>query len=188
MHPKLKGFTIVELLIVIVVIGILAAISIVAYTGIQSRANDTRMRSAVAQLEKSILAWSVETSASSIPGGLGSTAAANASGCTNGADGFFGTASYTCTAEDHLVAQGVLPSGYSSKLPHNTHYGSSTSGRTSLMLYRCSPPRYALFWTLERPTDEDTQNLNNTLSTCGYGPQIRDSWGMRAGKLIRLPS
>lgn len=33
-----KGFTIVELLVVIVVIGVLAAISLVAYTGIQSRA------------------------------------------------------------------------------------------------------------------------------------------------------
>jgi prepilin-type N-terminal cleavage/methylation domain-containing protein len=33
-----SGFTIVELLIVIVVIGILAAISIVAYNGMQARA------------------------------------------------------------------------------------------------------------------------------------------------------
>ncbi|AKM80333.1 TPA: prepilin-type cleavage/methylation domain-containing protein [Candidatus Saccharibacteria bacterium] len=33
-----KGFTIVELLIVIVVIGILAAITIVAFTGVQNRA------------------------------------------------------------------------------------------------------------------------------------------------------
>ena len=32
-----KGFTIVELLIVIVIIGILAAITIVAYNGIQNR-------------------------------------------------------------------------------------------------------------------------------------------------------
>lgn len=36
-----KGFTIVELLIVIVVIGILAAITIVAFNGIQNRANAT---------------------------------------------------------------------------------------------------------------------------------------------------
>lgn len=36
-----QGFTIVELLIVIVVIGILAAITIVAYNGIQSRAQNT---------------------------------------------------------------------------------------------------------------------------------------------------
>lgn len=37
------GFTIVELLIVIVVIGILAAITIVAYNGVQQRAKNTQM-------------------------------------------------------------------------------------------------------------------------------------------------
>ncbi len=36
---KKEGFTIVELLVVIVVIGILAAITIVSYTGITARAN-----------------------------------------------------------------------------------------------------------------------------------------------------
>lgn len=35
-----RGFTIVELLIVIVVIGVLAAITVVAYSGIQARARD----------------------------------------------------------------------------------------------------------------------------------------------------
>lgn len=40
-----RGFTIVELLIVIVVIGILAAITIVAYNGIQNRAADTTVKS-----------------------------------------------------------------------------------------------------------------------------------------------
>jgi prepilin-type N-terminal cleavage/methylation domain-containing protein len=41
------GFTIVELLIVIVVIGILAAITIVSYNGIQERARKTNLISAV---------------------------------------------------------------------------------------------------------------------------------------------
>lgn len=40
-----RGFTIVELLIVIVVIGILAAITIVAYAGIQNRAKATQYNS-----------------------------------------------------------------------------------------------------------------------------------------------
>lgn len=40
-----QGFTIVELLIVIVIIGILAAIVIVAYTGITGQANDSKYKS-----------------------------------------------------------------------------------------------------------------------------------------------
>jgi prepilin-type N-terminal cleavage/methylation domain-containing protein len=43
---KTAGFTIVELLIVIVVIGILAAITIVAYNGVQSRARSTNAQAA----------------------------------------------------------------------------------------------------------------------------------------------
>ena len=43
-YPFNRGFTIVELLIVIVVIGILAAISVVAYNGIQNRTHDTAVR------------------------------------------------------------------------------------------------------------------------------------------------
>ncbi len=47
-----KGFTIVELLIVIVVIAILAAISIVAYTGIQQRARNSSAFSLASQVAK----------------------------------------------------------------------------------------------------------------------------------------
>lgn len=48
------GFTIVELLIVIVVIAILAAISIVAYNGIQNRARDTERVSEAQAIVKAI--------------------------------------------------------------------------------------------------------------------------------------
>lgn len=57
MGKKRAGFTIVELLIVIVVIGILAAITIVAYNGVQSRARDVKRKSDVAQIAKGLKAW-----------------------------------------------------------------------------------------------------------------------------------
>ena len=47
-----RGFTIVELLIVIVVIAILAAITIVAYNGIQNRAKASSAQSAAATVIK----------------------------------------------------------------------------------------------------------------------------------------
>lgn len=54
MSKTKSGFTIVELLIVIVVIGILAAITIVAYNGIQDRARTTRRESDLTTYSKAI--------------------------------------------------------------------------------------------------------------------------------------
>lgn len=57
-----SGFTIVELLIVIVVIGILAAITIVAYNGIQERSSQARTVSALSQYAKAVSAYAVDNS------------------------------------------------------------------------------------------------------------------------------
>ena len=50
-----SGFTIVELLIVIVVIGILAAISMMAYTNVQTKARTAKIDSDLATLNKAVM-------------------------------------------------------------------------------------------------------------------------------------
>ncbi len=62
-----QGFTIVELLIVIVVIGILATLIIVAYTGLQQRARNTQTLTAAAAWVKIIRAYNADIG--SWPGG-----------------------------------------------------------------------------------------------------------------------
>lgn len=56
-----RGFTIVELLIVVVIVGILAAIVIVAYNGIQSRARLAKIQSDEKTLIKAITAARART-------------------------------------------------------------------------------------------------------------------------------
>jgi prepilin-type N-terminal cleavage/methylation domain-containing protein len=60
---KDRGFTIVELLIVIVVIAILAAIVIVAYNGVQKRANASTAKSNAESVQKVAEAYAADTSA-----------------------------------------------------------------------------------------------------------------------------
>lgn len=58
---KSKGFTIVELLIVIVVIGILATLVIVTFAGIQQKARDTQRKTDINALDSHIEAFYAST-------------------------------------------------------------------------------------------------------------------------------
>ncbi|MDQ5932594.1 MAG: hypothetical protein QG649_679 [Patescibacteria group bacterium] len=96
---KQTGFTIVELLIVIVIIGILAAVTVVAYSTIQQRARDSRRVSDISTIAKAVYRWGIETSQdfSGMPSGYNAVVASgwyNTSYSTNSFKGVLVDAGY----------------------------------------------------------------------------------------------
>lgn len=71
-----SGFTIVELLIVVVVIAILAAITIVAFNGVQSRSRDAHRDSSIVFLKKALEFYKIDNDA------YPAVCAADNSGCS----------------------------------------------------------------------------------------------------------
>jgi len=121
-----RGFTIVELLIVIVVIGILAGITVVSYNGIQERAKFATAKSDLAAINKAILMFYGENGYYPFP----------TTSCTNGWCGW--------DQSVNPFVPGLVPK-YISKLPQlpNTYangdtylYKSTDGARYQLMRYK----------------------------------------------------
>jgi len=137
------GFTIVELLIVIVVIGILAAITIVSYSGIQQRARiavlQSDLRNASTQLElENAQKNSYPSSAAAANDGKGLTASAGttyqyvttapfAQYCLAATNA---QSSYYLTSSDATIREGACPEIISNLVP-NPGVRASASGYNS---------------------------------------------------------
>ena len=98
MSKKANAFTIVELLIVIVVIAILAAISIVAYRGIQDRATNSAASAKVAQAVKKIQLYYAEKDEYPSPGDLAAADITDTSGLAYKANNTSNPKTYCVTA------------------------------------------------------------------------------------------
>jgi len=105
-----RGFTIVELLIVIVVIAILAAITIVAYNGIQNRAKASAGQELASQVAKKAEAYN--TIKSSYPTTINNFSASDApeANLDNTSSVSFGTALTADSAKGGTVVAYMNPS------------------------------------------------------------------------------
>lgn len=144
---KASGFTIVELLIVIVVIAILAAITIVAYNGVSARANDSRRKSDLSQLARSLSAYAVTHDGDMIAGGSGCGGSGNGVGFYN-----YNYPTYT-SISDCMISKGAV-----SKEIKDPSGSASCSGLTcrAYMKYTCLAGTF-FYANLETGTHDGTE-------------------------------
>lgn len=161
MRKSIHGFTIVELLIVIVVIAILAAISIVAYTGIQQRARDNARTQAVADIRKALELYKVDHDR--YPPHIGS-----GTNVPSGFTGLFGT-SYSHSVDTagnwlkNLTDSGVIDKAPIDPINNNTYYFTYwSSGANGYGI--CPEPFYvlAVFYENAANVPSDSRALDCT--------------------------
>lgn len=153
-----------ELIVTIVVIGILASITVVAYNGMQSRARDASRDQAAAQLIKGYQMWvsrNNKTKATDLPAGHIS---ANAGYIllTNPSEPAYSRPN----AADILSQDGLLANGFINSLPttgnpiDNQQFG-------NFMLYPCTNNRSILLWAYENPTAQTNSEYLKAQQDCG---------------------
>lgn len=144
---KHKGFTLVEIVIVIVVIGILAAISIVTYSGMRSNAMDGKIRSVVKTSGDAMALFESQNHGSLKPG-----------------QGTFDTAN----GMDSLVPK-YLQTDYRNGLTSNK----AANTEAILRWYACNPTDgsrgIVVYAALNNPKDQDIANFNKLRSYCQHG-------------------
>jgi prepilin-type N-terminal cleavage/methylation domain-containing protein len=137
---KQKGFTIVELLIVIVVIAILAAIVVVAYSGMQTRAKNTSVQSEIKQVQRLIESYNALNGSYPTTGGLSQVYTdANCSFAAD-SDGYKGT--------DWVPSLSAVTA---QRLPQSSFGGTGRSGAGGCYAYSSDGTQYILSaWNAKR--------------------------------------
>lgn len=113
---KRQGFTIIELLVVIVIIAILAALVVVGYNGLVDRARTTTLKDNLSSAAKSLMVSSIQDgsyppdlASTGLTPGAGSTYQYTYTSATNSycLTGISGSTAYMITSSDSMAIEGV---------------------------------------------------------------------------------
>jgi|GEM_PF-5975820 len=167
-HKK-SGFTIVELLIVIVVIAILAGISIVAYNGIQKRATLVKERQDLNTLAKSMQSYVASG------GSFNDKQAGSDGDWFGGGDGkTSNSASYaSLSMREKLQEEGFLPQSYTRNF------------FISFCTARNAPERVVMIQSSIAPDDSPSDQIAPTVCTAGGFSGYVNTYGMNMVKVVR---
>lgn len=161
-----RGFTIVELIVVIVAVGILAGITTVAYNGVQARGRDTARRADVDRLVDALAAYEANNG----------NALETGSGCGANGNGTGWALHENGTTYPKSISNCLKDAGYLSE-PVKDPSGATTSTPTSgytYMKYHCgsgTSKRIFVYAKLETlPQDATaTDSTCSTIADSSYG-------------------
>lgn len=172
MKQSRSGFTVVEMIIVIAVIGILAGIVTVAFNGTQQRARDNKRLSDMQAIADAIRLYRTKFG-NDIQAGSGCGYSGNGSGWFNFSDG--SATSYPASILSCLTNNGYLDSSYVD--PSGCTSSSGCGGKGIYMKYTCGTGDAAITYLYARmETTDDSANLK-TLNVCSSNT-VATNYGM----------
>lgn len=169
MHKTTSGFTIVELLLVVVVIAILAALSTAAFSGIRQRSRDSLRKQDLQSLAKAISLYNIDN------GNYISTG----SGCgySNNGEGWVSEPSYTRSIIDCLQDNGYIQKNIIDPSGCSTNTAACGTPTPAYMKVNCTSGGTAYTYVLARmestsmaqPADLNTTNCTYAGWWATYG-------------------
>lgn len=163
-NKKQTGFTIVELLIVIVVIGILAAIVVVVYNGVRDNAKDTQRKTDLTTISKAMQIWSINSGKSFEELTTGYSG--------GGATGFFGSGyNGNPSIRQALVNAGQLPTSITDEPDYRymlTRCTDENDNRRVIMGRLANPPDQTIAEQIQSSNCNNSY-INSFASNSSYG-------------------
>lgn len=205
-----RGFTLVELMVVIAVIVVLASISTISYHAIQKDSRDTARRAAAQEVKSAVDALKLRYDTRLQVGGYNTSpgdptteglcpynTTTTSVSHTTANWVYFGSAgtgtNYPCTLGHMLQRTGVLKPTFFDTIPPNDEYDvEEAKSYAGMVLYRCDVEgrRWMLYYHLRKPTSRETTEMTQLHGSCAATSpsltELRDTLKMRAAMEIRL--